>query len=96
MENRDMETWRHGDMEKWRHREMGWRHGHGDIKQKTEAQAIFLHQFTFCSSCKREFVLCPFVDEEINGSCPLVNGVIGLTGLNGLNGLNGLALWFFL
>jgi hypothetical protein len=36
-----------------------------------EAQAIFLNSFTVCSSCKQKFVLCPLVDEEINGSYPL-------------------------
>jgi hypothetical protein len=31
---------------------------------KTEAQAIFLNPFTVRSSCKRKFIVCPFVDEE--------------------------------
>jgi hypothetical protein len=39
------------------------------FKRKSEAQAIFLNQFTICSSCKRKFVICPFVDEETNGIC---------------------------
>jgi hypothetical protein len=52
-----------------------------DGKQKTEIQGIFLSLFTVCSSCKRKFVLCPFVDEETNGSYPFANG------LNRLNGL---------
>ncbi len=39
---------------------------------KTEAQVIFLNPVTDCSSCKQEFVLCPFVYEETNGSYPLV------------------------
>jgi hypothetical protein len=46
---------------------------------------IFLKTFTVCSLYKRKFVLCPFVDEEINVNYPLADG------LNGLNGLNGLA-----
>ncbi len=62
-----METWKHGDMETWRHGDMeAWRHGRGDIKWKTEAQAIFLDPFTLCSECKWKFVLCPLVDEETN------------------------------
>ncbi len=36
--------------------------------RKTEAQAIFLNPFTVCSSCKRKFAVCLFVDEETNGS----------------------------
>jgi hypothetical protein len=42
--------------------------------------------FTVCSSCRRKFVVCPFVDEETNGSYPFVNGQNGFNGLNGLNG----------
>jgi hypothetical protein len=42
-------TWSHENVDKWTH-------GHGDIKQKTEAQAIFLYPFTVCSLCKRKFV----------------------------------------
>jgi hypothetical protein len=57
-----MEIWRYGDMETWRH-------GHGDIKRKTEAKAIFLN---------------PFVDEETNGSYPFANGLNRLNGLGGL------------
>ncbi len=63
-----METWRYGDMEMetrkhvemetWRQGDT-WRHGHGDIKRKTDAQAIFL-------IVQSEFVVCPFVDEETN------------------------------
>jgi hypothetical protein len=37
-------------------------------KRKPKAQAIFLNPFTGCSLCKRKFVVCPFVYEEINGS----------------------------
>jgi hypothetical protein len=58
---------------------------HGDIKRKTEAQAIFLNPFTVCSWCKRKVVICLFVDQETNGSYLFANG------LNGLNGLYGLA-----
>jgi hypothetical protein len=71
----DIESWRHGDMETGRHGDMeAWRHGYGhgdmEIKKKllTETQVIFFNQFTVCSSCKRKFVICPFVDEETNGS----------------------------
>ncbi len=31
------------------------------FKRKTEAQAIFLNQFTICSWCKWKFVVCMFV-----------------------------------
>jgi hypothetical protein len=51
------------------------------FKWKAEAQAIFLNPFTVCSSCKRIFVVCPFVDEETNWSYLFTNR------LNGLNGL---------
>ncbi len=55
-----------------------WRHIHGDIKQETEAQAIFLIWFTIGSSCKQKFVVCPFVDKE---SYQFANGLHGLNGL---------------
>ncbi len=29
--------------------------------KRTHTQAIFLNLFTVCSSCKRKFVICPFV-----------------------------------
>jgi hypothetical protein len=66
-----MEAWRHGDVETWRH---------GDIKRKTEMepQVIFLILLTVGSLCKRKFVVCPFVDEETNGSYPLENGLAHL------------------
>ncbi len=35
-------------------------------KWNMEAQVIFLNPFTVCSSCKREFVVFPFVDKETN------------------------------
>jgi hypothetical protein len=66
------ETWRHRhvDMERWRH-------GYGDIKWKMEngSRGDFLNPFTVCSSCKRKFVVCPFVDEETSGSYPFANGL---------------------
>ncbi len=34
---------------------------------------IFLNPFTICSSCKRKFVVCPFVDKERNKSCLFAN-----------------------
>ncbi len=41
------------------------------FKRKTDAQEnIFLNLFTICSSCKRKFVVCPFVDKETSGSYP--------------------------
>jgi hypothetical protein len=46
-------------------------------KRKKKAQAIFLNPFTVCSSCKRKFVVCPFVDEETNGSFPFADGLNG-------------------
>jgi hypothetical protein len=87
--DRDMETWRHrhSDMETWRNKET-WRHGHltfyeNKINKKTEnqAQAIFLNPFTVCQSCKRKLIVCPFVNEETNESCPFENGLNGLDGL---------------
>ncbi len=47
---------------------------------KTETQAIFLNPFANSSSCKRKFVVCPFVEEETNGRYPFANE------LNWLNG----------
>jgi hypothetical protein len=58
-----METWRHVDMKA------------ANEKGKTEARAIFLCPFTVCSSSKRKFVVCLFVDEETNGSYPFANGL---------------------
>ncbi len=54
-----------------------WRHGIKKKHQKTEAKGIFLNPFTVCSSCKRKFVICLFVDKETNGSYPFVNGLNG-------------------
>jgi hypothetical protein len=68
----EIETWTHGDrdIETWRYGHMGT-YGHmdncrnGDMgietsnaKRKMEAQAIFLNQFTICSSCTLKFVIC--------------------------------------
>jgi hypothetical protein len=38
-----------------------------------EAQVIFLNPFTVGSSCKRKFVICPFVYKETNVSYPFAN-----------------------
>ncbi len=56
-----------------------WTLRHG--KRKTEIQAIFLNPFTVGSSCKRKFVVCPFVDEEPNGTYLFANGLNGLAHL---------------
>jgi hypothetical protein len=58
-----------------------------------ESQAIFLNQFTVCSSCKLKSVVCPFVYEETYGSYPSANG---LNRLNEINRLYRLAhLWYY-
>ncbi len=69
----DMEIWRKGDMDTWRHTDMET----SDGKKKTEAKAIFLYQFTVCSSCKRKIVVYLFVKEETNKSFPFANGLNG-------------------
>jgi hypothetical protein len=48
---------------------------------KTEAQAIFHHWFTVCSSCQLKFVSCSLFDEKTNGSYPFTNGLNGLAHL---------------
>jgi hypothetical protein len=53
----------------------------GDIKQKTEAQAIFLNPFTVYLWCKQKGVVSPFVDEETNRSYPFEKGLNGLAHL---------------
>jgi hypothetical protein len=64
-----------------------WRHGHGDIKRKTEAKAISLICLPFVTKRNLLFlVVCPFVDEETNGNYPFAKGLNALNGLNGLNG----------
>jgi hypothetical protein len=50
-------------------------------KQNKEAQKIFLNPFTVCSSSKKKFVICPFVDVETNGRYPFENGINGLAQL---------------
>jgi hypothetical protein len=64
-----METWKHGSMEHGEIETQEWRQG--DMKRKTEAQVIFLIQFTVSSSCKRKFVAYPFVGKESKGNYPL-------------------------
>ncbi len=79
--SRDVETRRHGGKEPWRH---------GDINRKTVpylSQRMFFNPFTVFSSCKRKFVVCPFVDEETNRSYPFANRLHGLKGPSRLNGL---------
>jgi hypothetical protein len=46
-----MKTWLQGDTETWKH-------GHEDIKRKTEAKAIFLNPLTFahCANGSLSFV----------------------------------------
>jgi hypothetical protein len=50
-------------------------------KGKWNPKAIFFNLFTVCSSCKRKFVICPFVDEEKNGSYPFATKLNGLAHL---------------
>jgi hypothetical protein len=57
-------------METWRHQ-----------TENANAQAIFLNPFTVCSSCKWNFIVCPFVEEETNGCYPFAKGLNGLSGL---------------
>jgi hypothetical protein len=77
----DIETWKHG------HGDMRLKHGeiltfYEKIKQKKEAQAVFLHPFTVFSLCKRKCVVCQFVDKkQTNGSYPFANGLNGLAHL---------------
>jgi hypothetical protein len=40
-----------------------------------------VNPFIVCSSCKRKFVVCPFVYEETNRSYPFANGLNGLAHL---------------
>jgi hypothetical protein len=68
------ETWRPGNMEKWRHGNMEME-TKSNGKWKTEAQAKFLNPFTVGSSCKRKFVVFPFIDLETSGSYPFKNGL---------------------
>jgi hypothetical protein len=85
-----METWKHREMETWRHGGMETGTWNSDVlykksneKQKSDP-AFFLNPFTICSSCNRKFDLCPFIDEETNGSYPFANGLNGLNLLKAL------------
>ncbi len=49
-----------------------------------EAKMIFNNLFTVCSLCNWKFVVCPFVDEETNGSYPFAYRLKELNRLNGL------------
>jgi hypothetical protein len=77
-------TWRYGngDMETWTRR-----NGHEDMKLKYQTEngkqtpCHFLNPFIVCSLCKRKFVVCPYVNEETNGSYPFANGLNGLAHL---------------
>ncbi len=100
MRHGNREKWRfeHGDMEMetWtlRHWMKYWGIWCFTItKNQTENRkrklAIFLNPFTICLPCKQKFVICPFVDEETNGSYPFANG------LNRLNGHTHLCLLHF-
>ncbi len=51
------------------------------FRRKMEDQAISLNLYTNCTSCKRKFVICPFVDKEILGSYTFTNGINGPHGL---------------
>jgi hypothetical protein len=53
----------------------------GNGERKTKDHANFLNPFTVCSSCKRNFVVCQFVDEETNGIYLFANGLNGLAHL---------------
>jgi hypothetical protein len=53
----EMEAWKHGDMEKLRHGYMEtWTWRHEDIKQKMDAQVIFLNPFTHRANGSLSFV----------------------------------------
>ncbi len=79
--NLETQTQRHGNRKKWIF---------GDIetrKHQTEnqPQQFSLTRLPFANRAKRRFAVCPFVDEEKNGSYSFANG------LNGKNRLKGLA-----
>ncbi len=40
----------------------------------------FVNLFIVCSSCQRKFVICPFLDEETNGSYRFAKGLAHLWG----------------
>jgi hypothetical protein len=91
----DMETWRHGDMKTWRHENRShgdmetWKHGietgtwrHGISKRKGKRKSRrFSLSFIISTQCSQKFVVCPFIDEETNGSYPFANGLNRLYGL---------------
>jgi hypothetical protein len=78
----EMETWRQGDMETGRHGDREtWRHGDRNMETSNGSPGDFLNPFTVCSSCKRKFVICPFVDGETNGSYPFANRLNRLSDL---------------
>jgi hypothetical protein len=83
-----METWgnRDRDMEVWRHRHGNMDMKNGDMETRTWRQETsngkrkprrfsLIHLPLVDRSCKRKFVVCPFVEEEINGSYPFANGL---------------------
>jgi hypothetical protein len=51
------------------------------VHMKTEAQVNIHNPLTVCSSYKRKFVICPFIDKETHRSYSFANE------LNGLNEL---------
>ncbi len=91
--NGDMETWKHEGMETWKHGDMDmeiWRHQTENGKQKPRRFSFIIYR---CLSCKRKFVICPFV-EETNGSYPFANRINGLNGLAHLLGGGGTKIGF--
>ncbi len=93
----DMETWtlRHGIMQTWMET-WTWIHGHGDMELKYRRILKFYEkikgemenrspgdfpQYVNGSSCKRKFAVCPFAEEETNGSHMLANGLNRLADL---------------
>jgi hypothetical protein len=70
------ETNWHGRLKTWKHEDMEiWRHGHGNLKRRTENRSPrdFLNPLIVCSSCEQKFVVCPFADDETNRSYQLAN-----------------------
>ncbi len=78
----DSETWRHEAIEPLSHWAIEplshwaieplshWAMDMETWRRKTEAQAIFLNPFIVCSFCKQKLAVCPFFDEETDGSYP--------------------------
>ncbi len=52
------------------------------FQTENESPGNVLNPFTVCSPCKRNFVVCPFADENTNRSYPLANGLHGINGIN--------------